>query len=194
MRTHRSSLRSIAAALLLVVAPVVVASPADAGASVTCPVVYWGSLLKQDPAMTTDPLVNVRVGEHTCYDRIVFDLGSSYSHPGYSVSYVDNVPAEGTGNPLPIVAGASIWISLHAPAYNAVGDGSPTYVPADPNRIVDVTGFRTFVQVAWGGSFEGYTTVGLGVRARLPMRVFTLAGPGGYQRLVIDVAHRWGSF
>jgi len=29
------------------------------------------------------------------------------------------------------------------------------------------------------------------VRARLPFRVFVLAGPGNGSRLVIDVAHRW---
>jgi len=35
------------------------------------------------------------------------------------------------------------------------------------------------------------TTIGLGARARLPFRVFTLSGPGQGSRLVIDVAHRW---
>jgi hypothetical protein len=33
--------------------------------------------------------------------------------------------------------------------------------------------------------------VGLGVRARLPFRVFKLDGPGEGSRLVIDVAHQW---
>jgi len=44
---------------------------------------------------------------------------------------------------------------------------------------------------AYAGSFEATTTVGLGVRARLPFRVFVLAGPATGSRLVIDVAHRW---
>lgn len=47
-------------------------------------------------------------------------------------------------------------------------------------------GHSTFRQVAWTGSLEGYTTIGLGVRARLPFRVFRLDN-----HLVIDVAHRW---
>ena len=55
--------------------------------------------------------------------------------------------------------------------------GAPTYVPADRNELVNVTGWRTFRQVAYGGSFEGYTTIGVGLRARLPFRVFTLSGP-----------------
>ena len=54
-----------------------------------------------------------------------------------------------------------------------------------------MSGYRTFRQVAYAGSFEGQTTIGLGVRARLPFRVFTLAGPGSNTRLVIDVAHTW---
>jgi hypothetical protein len=57
-----------------------------------------------------------------------------------------------------------------------------------------VKGFRTFRQVAYAGSFEGQTTFGLGVRARLPFRVFVLAGSPGDRHgamLVIDVAHRW---
>ena len=54
-----------------------------------------------------------------------------------------------------------------------------------------VGGFTTFRQVAYAGSFEGQTSFALGVRARLPMRAFILAGPGTGQRLVVDVAHRW---
>ena len=49
-----------------------------------------------------------------------------------------------------------------------------------------MSGYRTFRQVAWADSRRHYTYFGLGVRARLPFRVFTLPG-----RLVIDVAHRW---
>jgi hypothetical protein len=54
-----------------------------------------------------------------------------------------------------------------------------------------VTGYQTFRQVAWAGSFEGYSSLGLGVRARLPFRVQTLPGPGAGSRLVLDVAHFW---
>jgi hypothetical protein len=59
---------------------------------------------------------------------------------------------------------------------------------------VNVAGFSTFRQVAWAGSFEGQTTLALGVRARLPVRVFVLNGVPASDlgpRMVIDVAHRW---
>ena len=57
--------------------------------------------------------------------------------------------------------------------------------------VVDYTGWQTFRQLKWVSSFEGQTDFGLGVRARLPMRVFTLPGTGGGQRLVVDVANFW---
>jgi hypothetical protein len=72
-----------------------------------------------------------------------------------------------------------------------VETGESTYVPANASELVNVSGFTTFRQVAWAGSFEGQSNIGLGVRARLPFRVFTLDGPGTASRLVIDVAHQW---
>jgi len=64
-------------------------------------------------------------------------------------------------------------------------------VPANRRELARVSGYRTFRQVAWAGSFEGSTTLGLGVRARLPFRVLQLPGPGTGSRVVIDVAHTW---
>ena len=58
-------------------------------------------------------------------------------------------------------------------------------------HLASVSGYRTLRDVVYGGSFEGYTAFGVGVRARPPFRVFTLAGPGNHSRIVIDVAHHW---
>jgi hypothetical protein len=62
--------------------------------------------------------------------------------------------------------------------------------------LVDVNGFRTFRQVAWAGSFEGTSSIGLGVRARLPFRVIAITGlphTANGTRVVIDVAHQWNA-
>ena len=88
--------------------------------------------------------------------------------------------------PIALRGGAFIDVTVFAPAYDL--NGTPT---VDLGALPRTSGYRTFRQVASGGSFEGYTTIGLGVRARLPFRVFTLSGPGSGSRLVIDVAHRW---
>mgnify|MGYP001825113272 CR=1 FL=1 len=68
---------------------------------------------------------------------------------------------------------------------------NPTYTPPNKSEAVDVNGYSTFRQVYFSATFEGETQTGLGVRARLPFRAFTLAGPGVGSRLVVDVAHRW---
>jgi hypothetical protein len=124
----------------------------------------------------------VRAGRNDCYDRLVFDVNGPAD--GYWVSYVDTVYEDPTGVPVPLRGGARLSVTVQAPSYDE--NYTPTYTPANRAELVNVTGFQTFRQVAWAGSFEGQTTVGLGVRARLPFRVFTLPG-----RIVVDVAHFW---
>jgi hypothetical protein len=157
--------------------------------------ITWGSLVKKNPAHTTAPITNVRSGSHECFDRLVIDLAAPVvptagQGNGYHVQYVPQVTKDGSGDPVPLAGGAFIELIVHAPAYN-VNTGVSTYNPPDPSHIVNVSGYRTFRQVADAGSYEGQTTIGLGVRARLPFRVFLLAGPGSGSRVVIDVAHRW---
>lgn len=149
--------------------------------------VTWGSLVKSSNRTSTADLTNVRAGQHECYDRLVVDLNGPAT--GYTVKYVSAVYAEGSGALVPLRGGARLLIVVNAPAYN--DDGNPTYLPRNRAELVTVTGYRTFRQVAWAGTFEGQTSLGLGVRARLPFRVFTLAGPGSGSRVVIDVAHTW---
>ncbi|WP_446663573.1 AMIN-like domain-containing (lipo)protein [Flexivirga sp. B27] len=149
--------------------------------------ITWGSTGKVAAALTSDTVRGVRSGRHTCYDRLVIDL-SGYGHStGYTVRYVSSVHGP-SGAPVSLAGGARIQIDVNAAASDA--QGRPTYRPADPRHVVNVAGYRTFRQVAYVASFEGRSTLGLGVRARLPMRAFVIQDPGG-QRLVIDVAHRW---
>ena len=145
--------------------------------------IEWGSGPKSVGQGSTGQLVNVRAGGHECYDRLVFDVRGNVAE-GYAVSYVDEVTEDPTGNPVPLRGGAKLQITVFVPAYDE--SGQLTYNPASRTELVDLTGFQTFRQAAWAGSFEGTTTVGLGVRARLPFRVFILDN-----RVVVDVAHFW---
>ena len=154
----------------------------------------WGSLPEAEHATASDTVVtDVRAGRHVCFDRLVIDLrGPGTTSGSYDVRYVSQVHADGSGHAVPVRGAADLRIVLDAPAYDA--DGRATYAPADRREVVDVSGFSTFRQVAWAGSYEGRTTMALGVRARLPFRVFVLDGvpnSGDTPRLVIDVAHRW---
>lgn len=149
--------------------------------------ITWGSTTKVAAALTSDTVRGARTGQHTCYDRLVLDLGGSGRSTGYRVRYVSAVTGP-SGTAVPLSGGARLQIDVNAAATDS--QGRPTYRPADPRHAANVAGFRTFRQVAYVASFEGHTTFGLGVRARLPMRVFVLQDSPG-QRLVIDVAHKW---
>ncbi|UGT58134.1 AMIN-like domain-containing (lipo)protein [Nocardia asteroides] len=144
----------------------------------------WGSLDEKNPNYSTATVTAVRAGRHDCFDRLVVDLAGPAA--GYLVRYVDTVTEDGSGRPVPLRGGAFLQVTVNAPAYDDAG--GTTYLPADRTELVDVTGYRTFRQVAWAVSFEGQSSLGLGVRARLPFRVLTLDNPS---RVVIDVAHHW---
>ena len=161
-------------------------TPAAAGASPYCGIA-WGSLPESHDEMSQAPLVNVRAGRHECFDRLVLDLRGKAD--GYRVEYVPAVQSDGSGAVIPVRGGAKLQVSLLAPAHDA--NYTPTFLPANRNEVVNVAGWRTFRQVVFAGTYEGVTTLGLGVRARLPFRVLTLDGPGSGSRIVIDVAHSW---
>lgn len=177
-------LSGLAALLLMLGLGMVV--PTVAEAAPYCGIT-WGSLEKAGTGTSSSHVKDLRVGQHGCYDRLVIDLDHDIT--GYTVGYVSAVHRPGSGSVVPLSGGADLQIVVRAPAYD--DSGKPTYQPADPNHAVSVDGYRTFRQVALAGSFEGETVIGLGVRARLPMRVLVLDGPGDGSRIVVDVAHRW---
>jgi hypothetical protein len=109
---------------------------------------------------------------------------------GYTAQYVPRVVQDGSGFTIPLQGRAFLQVTVNAPSYDGE-TGTVTYSPSAKAELSNVTGYQSFRQVAYAGSFEGYTSIGLGVRARLPFRVFTLDGPGSGSRLVVDVAHFW---
>jgi hypothetical protein len=144
----------------------------------------WGTAAKsvRRPAgPSTGRVTHARAGQHACFDRLVIDLGAG-ARPGYNVRYVRAVHAQGSGARVPLRGAAKMEIDVSANA--AAG------FPASARELANVSGFRTFRQVAGAGSFEGNTEIGLGLQAKRPFRVMALKGPGRGSRLVIDVAHR----
>jgi hypothetical protein len=143
----------------------------------------WGTAAKsshKSAGPSTGRVTDARAGAHACFDRLVIDLGAG-AKPGYNVRYVHAVHAQGSGNVIPLRGSAKMEIDVSANA--AAG------FPASARNLADVSGFRTFRQVADGGSFEGDTEIGLGLHGKRPFRVMVLSGPGRDSRLVIDVAH-----
>ena len=177
-------LAALAGVLLLVGLGAV--TPTAASAAPGCDV-SWGSLTKARSGSSAAHLTDLRTGEHACFDRLVVDL--DHRATGYTVRYVTAVHRPGSGQVVPLAGAADLEIVVRAPAYDAAGRA--TLPLSRWSRAADVTGYDTFRQVTVAGSFEGETTIGLGVRARLPMRVLVLDGPGTGSRVFVDVAHRW---
>jgi len=178
--------------VLLAATGVTLASPAQAAPYCG---IRWGSLEKTAEGTADGAFLGVRTGRHACYDRLVVDVAGSIS--GYTVGYTGTRVGErgifngasSSGDDLRGRTTLSIRVNL-ATTDSA---GAPTFERRwhyDP-ELADVSHFRTFRQVAGGSGYQGYAILGIGVRARLPFRVFTLDGPGGQSRLVVDVAHRW---
>lgn len=187
--SRRYAVAALAAAGLSMGAAAGAAVPPVAAPTAVTPAVChytWGSLPKVDRTYTTGPLENLRSGRHTCFDRIVVDLTGRA--PGYRVEYVTRIIQDGSGTVMPVRGGAKIKITVNAPSYDAHGDIH--YQPANPVEALNVTGYQTLRQVRWLGSFEGTSEIGVGVRARLPMRVIKLTD-GSTSRLVVDIAHNW---
>ena len=173
-------------AVLGLLAAFILVAPAPAQAAPYCGIT-WGSLAKSAGTGTSATINNVRAGQHACFDRMVVDVSGHAN--GYSVGYVSAVTRPGSGSVVALRGGAYLKVVVKAPAYTEAGAAS--YVPANRNELVNTAGYSTLRQLALAGSFEGSTTLGVGVRARLPFNVFVLDGPGASSRIVVDVAHRW---
>jgi hypothetical protein len=173
--------------LLAFVVPTTVglSGSAAAAAPAAC-ATTWGSLPKEGGLPSLAPLVASRTGPHECYDSLVFEFDGDAR--GVRVEYASEVYSEGQGLPLSPYCGdfgALLGIYLLEPAHDQ--NGQSTYSFTAP----DLGGYETFRGMAYGGSFEGYTTFALGVRAHPPFQVLLLPGPGSHSRIVVNVAHSW---
>ncbi len=151
--------------------------------------ITWGSLDKSGGNLTPAPLLTTRTGQHDCWDRLVFEFDGAAN--GYQVGYASEVYTEAKGDSLSgqTAGGALIGVHLRNPGYDQWSH--TTYPYANGAHVAYVAGYRTLRDVVFGGTFEGYSTFAVGVRARLPFRVFVLAGPDSHSRIVLDVAHAW---
>lgn len=180
--------RRLAAALVggAALGVTVLAGPASAAPGCAT---AWGSTPEIASGPGSGAVDEIRTGQHACFDRIVIDVDGAHGDPiGYRVEYVDQVTHDSSGAVIPLRGNADLRIVVTNPAYEG---GAATYDPANDAEAEDVAGYRTLRQVAWAGSAEGVSSIGVGVRARLPYRVTVLPGPGDDARLVVDVAHTW---
>ncbi|MFD8591712.1 hypothetical protein ACFV1B_19610 [Streptomyces sp. NPDC059637] len=149
----------------------------------------WGSRGKSLAGSSHPQLTGIRAGRHECFDRLVFDLRDTGGglDAGCRARYVETLHQLGSGGPVPVGGGAVLEVVVGAPSYD-VRTGEPTYDAefGAPLPGIALGGHRAFRDARFAGGFEGETQIGLGVRARLPFRVFRTA-----DHLVVDVAHTW---
>ncbi len=112
---------------------------------------------------------------------------------GYSVRYVDVVTQDGSGKTMPVAGEAALQVVINAPALGQDSHGYVGKVLAEPGADfytpAQLAGWSTLREVRHAGSFEGQTTIAVGVRARVPFHVFTvLDSSGDYRSVVLDVA------
>ncbi|MDC7120952.1 hypothetical protein OMK64_05335 [Cellulomonas fimi] len=130
-----------------------------------------------EPSDAHVTVVDVRVGTHDGYDRVVYEV-AGVGVPGYRVEYVDQAVQDGSGEPV-VVAGDAVldvWLT---------GTGYPDDTGHD--EFAQDVGPRegTVVEVTRPLTFEGMTQSVIGVAGeRRPFRVFVLQDP---VRVVVDV-------
>ncbi|MFI6783454.1 hypothetical protein [Micromonospora sp. NPDC050276] len=185
-------IKSALTAVAVVLAGLVASAGSSTAAGTTTSAPYcgitWGSAEKSAGALSGAPLGEVRTGRHDCFDRVVFEFAGPVD--GYAIGYGETW-TEGEGLALsPYTAGGALLrVSLRAPAYDDDHLGTVPYAVGE--HVANLLRYPTLRDVVFGGSYEGYSTFAVGVRARLPFRVFVLAGPGTHSRIVLDVAHQW---
>ncbi len=178
----RKSAVAVATTIVTGLSAAAVALPAQAAttAPAACST-HWGTGPRHKDQMVQTRVRDVRAGKHTCFDRLVIDLGAGRA-PGYNIHYVRAFHADGSGKLVPTSGKAKLLVIVKAPAANSFD--------ASNRHLVSVTGFASFRQIAGLGSFEGITSIGIGLKAKTPFRVLEYKNAAHKFVLVVDVAHR----
>lgn len=157
---------------------------AGAGEAAACST-PWGSTGESAGVLSTAALRGVRSGQHACSDR----WSSTWAGRGWATPSATWLPCarRAAVTSCRCAAGRACRWTCCTRRTTPVA-GRPT--SRRTRELAPTAGYRTLQQSAWGGSVEGQTTVGVGVRARLPFRAFALHTTTGSE-LVVDVAHRW---
>ena len=174
------------------IAPTTSQAPTPAAACAPLPWPGWGTDPQLRPSTSSAPVYLVRAGRHGCSDRVVFHLNGP-DPVGYSVRYVDLVREDGSGQPVPVAGAAALQVVINAPALGQDSHGYVGKVLAEPRADfytpAQFAGWSSLREVRYAGSFEGQTTIAVGVRARVPFRAFTVLDRSGhYRSVVLDIA------
>jgi hypothetical protein len=151
------------------------AIPSDELGAFTCelPVV-------EDPSVAVANIVDVRIGSHSGFDRVVFEF--EQGTPELTLSRAEP-PFVSDGSGLPVeVDGASFLALVMRGGSKQTDEGTSSY--DGPTDFAD--GGPALVHLVEGGDFERQSTWYFGLAAEDCVRVLLLDDP---HRLVIDIEH-----
>lgn len=143
----------------------------------------WGTESSEREFLSTvsgQEITGVRIGSHECFDRVVLDLTGDDPGLGWYASFQAEAIHDPSGDPIEMEGDAFLdlairpidWVEDSEERYH--GDG----VSGEDTELV--------TEVRFGGLFEGYQQVIIGLRSQTAYRVFALSDPA---RIVIDVKH-----
>jgi hypothetical protein len=159
----------------------------------------WSTKAKNgSAAMSQAALYLTRVGQHACYDRVVFDINGPQHNDrpepvGFVARYVPVARADGNGESVPVPGHAVLEMTIRAPIYGTDNQGHQPWqqAPRVGQSLVapaKIAGWSSLTAVTFAGSFEGQTTLAVGVREVRPFRVW-VTSEKGYRHVVLDIAH-----
>jgi hypothetical protein len=127
----------------------------------------------------TPKVVDLRVGQHPTYDRVVIDFQGKLA--GYDVRYVKQLHYDGTGESVPLRGNRFLQIRI-TPAVAHDAQGHSVYHGPQLQQYA----MPMLRGAAFTGDYEGYVSFGLALSHFDTFRVLEVTNPN---RLVIDVHH-----
>ena len=124
-------------------------------------------------------LVDVRVGTHAGYDRVVFEFEEGV--PAFTLDRATPPLVEDASGRELDVAGNAFWALVMREASRVRMDGTPAFTDTDftPN-------FPKLTELVEGGDFEAVSTWYFGLDSDACVRTMVLHNPS---RLVLDIQH-----
>ncbi|TWH72248.1 hypothetical protein JD78_00759 [Modestobacter roseus] len=126
-------------------------------------------------------LVDVRLGTHEAFDRIVFELAGG-GLAGWEVGYTDSPLSQGSGQPVEVPGEATLGITLTTIALP--GDAPAGVQPWNGPARLRVPGTGVLDALVRDTVLDGWATFFAGLDERRPFAVGLLSDP---QRIVVDL-------
>lgn len=126
----------------------------------------------------------MRVGQHACFDRFVFQLQGKGEKPSWRVAYVDELLGQGSGDPVPLRGDATLEVLVGVWTVTDFPERDKAWMPYKGPTTIVTKGFTAIKEARNLLAFEGQTQIGLGIDKKRNFRVQLLTKP---TRLVVDV-------